>query len=70
MIIWLPHNIEMICLQGVSVEEPIIASAQLILEPGVELATIRRDVEEAIEQELAGIYEFTGQLTRGELAVW
>ena len=36
----------------------------------MELAAIRRDVEETIEQELAEIYEFTGQLTRGELAVW
>ena len=33
-------------LRGVPVEEPLIASAQLILEPGVELAAIRRDVEE------------------------
>jgi hypothetical protein len=36
----------------------------------MELEAIRRDVEEAIEQELAGIYELTEQLTRGELAVW
>ena len=36
----------------------------------MELEAIRRDVEEAIERELAGIYEFTGRLTRGELAVW
>ena len=52
------------------IDQPLIASAQLILEPGVELVAIRRDVEEAIEQELAGIYEFTKQLTKGELAVW
>ena len=60
-----------LCSQiGEPIDRPLIASAQLILEPGVELVAIRRDVEEAIEQELAGIYEFTGQLTRGELAVW
>ncbi len=62
--IWLCSQI------GEPIDQPLIASAQLILEPGVELEAIRRDVEEAIEQELAGIYEFTGQLTRGELAVW
>ncbi|MCK4473339.1 MAG: methionine adenosyltransferase [Anaerolineae bacterium] len=61
-----------LCSQiGWPIDQPLIASAQLILEPGMELEAIRRDVvEEAIEQELAGIYEFTGQLTRGELAVW
>ncbi len=60
-----------LCSQiGWPIDQPLIASAQLILEPGVELEAIRRDVEEAIEQELAGIYEFTEQLTRGELAVW
>ena len=60
-----------LCSQiGEPIDQPLIASAQLILEPGIELEAIRRDVEEAIEQELAGIYEFTGRLTRGELAVW
>ena len=52
------------------IDQPLIASAQFILEPGVELQAVRHDVEEAIKQELAGIYEFTGQLTKGELAVW
>jgi len=60
-----------LCSQiGEPIDQPLIAFAQLILEPGVELEAIRRDVEKAIEQELAGIYEFTGQLMRGELTVW
>ena len=62
--IWLCSQI------GWPIDRPLIASAQLILKPGVELVTIRHDVEEVIEQELLGIYEFTERLTRGELAVW
>ena len=62
--IWLCSQI------GKPIDQPLIASAQLVLEPGVELEAIRRDVEEAIEAELAGIYDFTARLTRGEFPVW
>lgn len=62
--IWLCSQI------GQPIDQPLIASAQLVLEPRTELETIRRDVEETIEQELEDIYDFTKRLTRGELAVW
>jgi len=62
--IWLCSQI------GRPIDQPLIASAQLILEPGVELEAIRRNVEETIERELADIYDFTERLTRGELTVW
>jgi hypothetical protein len=48
----------------------LIASAQLILEPGLELEPIRGDVEAVIENELANIYDFTDRLAQGEFMVW
>jgi S-adenosylmethionine synthetase len=62
--IWLCSQI------GKPIDQPLIASAQLILESGVELEAIRGDVEEAIEKELEGIYGFTERLARGEFLVW
>jgi S-adenosylmethionine synthetase len=60
-----------LCSQiGKPIDEPLIASAQLITEGGVELASIRGDVEAVIERELADIHSFTDRLTRGELSVW
>ena len=48
----------------------MIASAQLILEPDMELEALRGDVEAVIENELANIYDFTDRLARGEFTVW
>jgi len=62
--IWLCSQI------GQPIDQPLIASAQLILEPGVELEAIRGDIEAVIESELAGIYDFTDRLARGEFRVW
>ncbi len=60
-----------LCSQiGRPIDQPLIASAQLILKPGVELEAIRGDVVAIIEQELANIYEFTAALSRGEYPVW
>jgi S-adenosylmethionine synthetase len=62
--IWLCSQI------GVPIDKPLIASAQVILEPGVTLADVQEDIAEAIEAELDGIYAFTQRLARGELPVW
>ncbi len=62
--IWLCSQI------GQPIDQPLIASAQLILEPGLALAAVRGDVEAVIEQELEGIYDFTQRLARGEFPVW
>jgi len=62
--IWLCSQI------GHPIDQPLIASAQLILKPGVELGAIKGDVEAVIERELANIYDFTARLSRGEFSVW
>lgn len=62
--IWLCSQI------GQPIDQPLIASAQLILEPGVKLEAIRGEVESVINRELANIYDYSGRLARGEFAVW
>ncbi len=62
--IWLCSQI------GHPIDKPLIASAQLVLEPGLELGTVQGDVEAVIENELAGIYDFTDRLAQGEFLVW
>ncbi len=62
--IWLCSQI------GHPIDQPLIASAQLVLESGLELGAIRSDVEAVIENELANIYDFTDRLARGEFTVW
>jgi S-adenosylmethionine synthetase len=60
-----------LCSQiGHPIDDPLIASAQLVLSDDVNLASIRGDVEAVIERELANIHDFTASLTRGELSVW
>jgi S-adenosylmethionine synthetase len=59
-----------LCSQiGHPIDKPLIASAQLILEPEVTLNDVREPVEQVMERELADIYSFTKRLTRGELSV-
>jgi S-adenosylmethionine synthetase len=59
-----------LCSQiGQPIDHPLIASAQLVLEPGVELEDTRIKVEEVMERELADIYHFTERLTKGEFSV-
>ncbi len=62
--IWLCSQI------GHPIDQPMIASAQLVLSPGVGLAEVESQVKEVMERELAGIYGFTKRLARGELMVW
>ncbi len=60
-----------LCSQiGHPIDDPLIASAQLILDDEVSLESVRGDVEAVMERELANIYDFTARLTKGELSVW
>jgi len=60
-----------LCSQiGHPIDDPLIASAQLILDDKVSVASIRGDVEAVMERELANIHDFTARLTRGDLSVW
>jgi S-adenosylmethionine synthetase len=59
-----------LCSQiGHPIDKPLVASAQLVLEPNVELVDVQKPVTEVMERELAQIYSFTERLTRGELSV-
>ncbi len=60
-----------LCSQiGHPIDRPLIASAQLVVKRGVNVADIGKPVEEVMERELADIYNFTKRLTRGEFCVW
>lgn len=60
-----------LCSQiGQPIDRPLIASAQVILEPGVGLPEVEADVRQIIDDELARINSFTERLARGELMVW
>jgi S-adenosylmethionine synthetase len=59
-----------LCSQiGRPIDEPLIASAQLTLMDGVDLASVRGEVEGITSDELDNIYDFTSQLARGEYPV-
>ncbi len=55
---------------GQPINEPWITAAQVILEPGVGLSDVKTEIEAIVEQELAGVREFSERLARGELSVW
>lgn len=60
-----------LCSQiGQPIDQPLIASAQVILQPGVALAEVEPEVTYVIERELATLGDFTARLVRGELPVW
>ena len=58
--VWLGSQI------GKPIGEPYVASAQLVLEQGISLADVKREVKTAIEGELAAIGDFTSRLVQGE----
>jgi len=62
--IWLCSQI------GHPIDQPLIASAQLILQPGVKLDAVKSHIESVIEEELENIYDFTARLSKGEFTVW
>jgi len=59
-----------LCSQiGQPIDQPLVASAQLVLKPGASLSDVHEPVKEVIERELADIYNFTKRLTAGEFSV-
>ncbi|HDJ26506.1 MAG TPA: methionine adenosyltransferase [Candidatus Bathyarchaeota archaeon] len=54
---------------GRPIDEPLIAAAQVILEPGVKLAEVRGEVEEVMNSELDDIRELVWELARGEIPI-
>ncbi len=62
--IWLGSRI------GQPLDQPAIAAAQLILEPGVGLPDVRPAVTALVAGALASLPAFIARLTRGELPVW
>ncbi|MBE0446636.1 MAG: methionine adenosyltransferase [Actinobacteria bacterium] len=62
--IWLCSQI------GQPIDEPRIASAQLILESGISIDKVTPKVEEVIGLELANIISFTSELSEGRYKVW
>ncbi len=60
-----------LCSQiGRPIDEPWVASAQVVLAPGASMADIQPAIENIISNELADISTFTKRLVRGELSVW
>jgi len=62
--IWLSSQI------GTPIDEPKVASAQLILEPGISMEKVAPLVREVIDLELANISSFTSDLAEGKYRVW
>jgi len=62
--IWLCSQI------GKPIDKPLIASAQLVLKPGVDIKNIKTNIESVIEEELKNIYKFTNELSQGKYPVW
>jgi S-adenosylmethionine synthetase len=61
--VWLGSQI------GSPIDQPAIASVQLILAPGCALADVQPAVESLIQHALASIHDFTALLIRGEMPV-
>ena len=60
-----------LCSQiGHPIEDPMIASAQLIMKDGYRVTDIRQQVNQIIQSELKNIYSFSDRLARGEFMVW
>ena len=61
--VWLGSQI------GAPIDQPAIASAQLVIDPGCALADVQPEVESVIEHSLATMSDFTARLIRGEWPV-
>ncbi|HOJ93006.1 MAG TPA: methionine adenosyltransferase [Dictyoglomaceae bacterium] len=60
-----------LCSQiGKPIDQPRIATAQLILEDGVSIYDVAKPVEDVIDQELANIEKFCDELAEGKYSVW
>lgn len=51
---------------GRPVDEPLVAAAQVILEPGVKLADVKSEIEEVMNSELDSINDLIWKLAKGE----
>ncbi|HEY5573737.1 MAG TPA: methionine adenosyltransferase [Anaerolineales bacterium] len=60
-----------LCSQiGEPIDQPLIASAQLVTSPGVNLSNISSEIKDMIQSQLEEIDDFTMRLARGEMSVW
>ncbi|NPA91363.1 MAG: methionine adenosyltransferase [Chloroflexi bacterium] len=60
-----------LCSQiGRPIDDPLIASAQVVLAEGASLADVEKAIRDIMVQELAQIYSFTERLAHGEFRVW
>lgn len=62
--IWLCSQI------GEPIDRPLIASAQLVMQPGASLTNQKSKINDIIQSQLDGIDDFTMRLAHGELSVW
>lgn len=62
--IWLCSQI------GEPIDRPLIASAQLVMQPGASLTNQKSKINDIIQSQLDGIDDFTMRLAHGELLVW
>jgi S-adenosylmethionine synthetase len=54
---------------GAPIDQPMIAAAQIVLEPHARRTSIERRVRDALDHELAGIHQFTQDLAQGRYSV-
>lgn len=60
-----------LCSQiGQPVSQPLIASAQVVLEPGGTLTDVEDAIRTVIDRELSDVDAFIGRLVQGEFSVW
>lgn len=60
-----------LCSQiGKPIDQPMIATAQLILEDGISIYDVAKPVENIIDEELANIGVFCEDLAKGKYSVW
>ena len=60
-----------LCSQiGKPIDEPLIASVQVILKPHVHLKEIAPKIQKVVDFELSQIYKFTERLAEGEFPAW
>jgi len=55
---------------GKPIDEPQAAAAQIIPEKGTKLASLRKDVEGIIDEELAKIYQLTDRIVAGKVRIF
>jgi S-adenosylmethionine synthetase len=54
---------------GAPIDQPMVAAAQIVLEPHARRSSIERRVRDALDHELAGIHQFTQDLAEGRYSV-